>query len=58
MRGVLEIVFEIVLAIVGAVFFGSLAVALGALGIGCTVAGSCWGFSRWRRRDRRARDGK
>ena len=34
----------------GAVFFGSLAVALGAVGIGCVVFGSCWSFLGWRRR--------
>ena len=50
MRDALEIFLEIVLAIMGAVFFGSLAVALGAVGIGCVVFGSCWSFLGWRRR--------
>ena len=50
MRDVLEIFLEIILAIMGAVFFGSLTVALGALGLGCAVFGSCWTFLGWRRR--------
>ena len=50
MRDALEIFLEIVLAIMGAVFFGSLAVALGAVGFGCVVFGSCWSFLGWRRR--------
>ena len=50
MRDVLEIFLEIILAIAGAVFFGSAAVALGALGLGCVVFGSCWSFLGWRRR--------
>ena len=50
MRDVLEIFVEIILAIMGAVFFGSLTVALGALGLGCVVFGSCWSFVGWRRR--------
>jgi ABC-type uncharacterized transport system permease subunit len=55
MRDVLGIVIEIILAIVGAVFFGSLVVALGALAIGCVVAGGCWGVvSRQRRRSAQA----
>lgn len=55
MRDVLGIVLEIILAIVGAVFFGSLVVALGAFALGCVVFGSCWGWaSRRRRRAARA----
>lgn len=50
MRDGLEIFVEIILAIMGAVFFGSLTVALGALGLGCVVFGSCWTFLGWRRR--------
>jgi len=50
MRDGLEIFVEIVLAIMGAVFFGSLAVAIGAVGIGCVLFGSCWSFLGWRRR--------
>ncbi|HLV07800.1 MAG TPA: hypothetical protein VKY80_09020 [Croceibacterium sp.] len=50
MRGGLEIFLEIILAIAGAVFFGSAIVALGAVGIGCLVFGSCWSFLGWRRR--------
>ena len=50
MRDVLEIFLEIVLAIMGAVFFGSAVVGLAAVAIGCVVFGSCWGFLGWRRR--------
>jgi hypothetical protein len=54
---VLDIFLEIVLAIAGAVFFGSLTVALGALGLGCVLFGSCWSFLGWRkRRAARARE--
>jgi hypothetical protein len=47
---VLEIFLEIILAIAGAVFFGSAAVALGAVAIGCIVCGGCWSFLGWRKR--------
>jgi hypothetical protein len=50
MRDVLEIFLEVILAIMGAVFFGSLTVALGALGLGCALFGSCWSFLGWRKR--------
>ena len=50
MRDVLEIFVEIILAIAGAVFFGSLAVAIGAVALGCALFGSCWSFLGWRRR--------
>ena len=50
MRGGLEIFLEIILAIAGAVFFGSAVVALVVIAIGCMVFGSCWGFIGWRRR--------
>lgn len=50
MRDGLEIFLEIILAIAGAVFFGSAAVAIGAVGIGCVLFGSCWGFLGWRKR--------
>jgi len=49
-RDGLEIFVEIILAIAGAVFFGSLTVAIGAVAIGCVVFGSCWSFLGWRRR--------
>jgi len=49
-RDALEIFLEIILAIAGAVFFGSLAVAIGAVAIGCVVFGSCWSLIGWRRR--------
>jgi hypothetical protein len=56
-RDVLEIFLEVILAIMGAVFFGSLTVALGALGLGCVLFGSCWSFLGWRkRRAARSRD--
>jgi UDP-N-acetylmuramyl pentapeptide phosphotransferase/UDP-N-acetylglucosamine-1-phosphate transferase len=49
-RDGLEIFLEIILAIAGAVFFGSAVVAMGAVGIGCVLFGSCWGFLGWRKR--------
>ncbi len=49
MRDALDIFFEIIVAIAGAVFFSSLAVGLGALALGCAVTGGCWTFLRWRR---------
>ena len=50
MRDGLEIFLEVILAIMGAVFFGSLTVAIVAAGIGCVLFGSCWSFLGWRRR--------
>ena len=50
MKSALEIFVEIVLAIFGAVFFGSAVVAIVVFAIGCAVFGSCWGFMGWRRR--------
>ena len=50
MRDGLEIFIEVILAIAGAVFFGSLAVALVAVGVGCVLFGGCWSFLGWRRR--------
>lgn len=50
MRDSLEIFLEIILAIAGAVFFGSAVVALVAVAIGCVVFGGCWSFLGWRRR--------
>ena len=50
MRDGLEIFLEVILAIMGAVFFGSLTVAIVAVGIGCVLFGSCWGFLGWRRK--------
>jgi len=57
MRGVLDILLEIIVAIAGAVFFGSLAVAAGVLLVGCALFGGCWTWLGWRRRRAaRARD--
>ena len=56
MKDVLEIFFDIILAIAGAVFFGSLAVAIAAVALGCAVFGSCWGFLGWRRRRGQRKD--
>ena len=50
MRDVLEIFIEIVLAIAGAVVFGSAVIALGVVGVGCVLWGGCWSFLGWRRR--------
>ena len=50
MRDGLEIFLEIILAIMGAVFFGSLTVAIVAVAIGCVLFGSCWSFLGWRRK--------
>jgi hypothetical protein len=58
MRDVLDILLEIILAIAGAVFFGSLAVVAVALVIGCAVFGGCWTWLGWRRRRRAARTRK
>jgi hypothetical protein len=49
-RDGLEIFLEVILAIIGAVFFGSLTVAIVAVGIGCVLFGSCWSFLGWRKR--------
>jgi hypothetical protein len=50
MNAALDIFFQIILGIAGAVFFGSLVVGGAAFGIGCALFGSCWGFFGWRRR--------
>jgi hypothetical protein len=50
MKDALEIFLEIVLAVVGAVFFGSVTIAAIAFGLGCLVFGSCWSFLGWRKR--------
>lgn len=50
MRDVLQIFIEIILAIAGAVFFGSATVAIAALALGCLAFGGCWSFLGWRRR--------
>ena len=58
MKGGLEIFVDVVLAIFGTVFFGSVVVAAAAFGFGCVVFGSCWGFVGWRRRRARRRQGQ
>ena len=50
MRDALEVFFEIILALPGAVAVATLIVGGGLLVIGCVVFGSCWGFLGWRRR--------
>ena len=50
MKSGLEIFVDIVLAIFGTVFFGSLIVGIVAFGVGCAVFGSCWTWFGWRRR--------
>ena len=55
MRGGLEIFFEIILALTGAVAFATLIVGGSLIALGCVLFGSCWTFLGWRRRraDRR-----
>lgn len=55
MKDVLDIFFEVVVAIAGAVFFGSAVVGLAVLALGCVLFGGCAGWFGWRRR-RTARD--
>jgi hypothetical protein len=50
MKDALQIFVEIVLAVVGAVFFGSLTIAAIAFGVGCLLFGSCWSWLGWRKR--------
>ena len=50
MKGAVDIFLQIVLAIFGAVFFGSVTVALAAFVVGCAVFGTCWTVFGWRRR--------
>jgi hypothetical protein len=49
-RDVLGIFLEIIVALAGAVAFGSVVIALGVAGFGCLVWGGCRGFLGWRRR--------
>ena len=50
MKSVIEVFFEILLALTGAVAFAALVVGGGLLVLGCLVFGSCWGFLGWRKR--------
>jgi hypothetical protein len=50
MKDALEVFFEIILALTGAVAFATLIVGGALLALGCAVFGSCWGFLGWRKR--------
>lgn len=50
MRSVLEVFWELVLAITGAVAFSALAVAGAAFAIGCATVGCTWTWRSWRKR--------
>jgi hypothetical protein len=50
MTDVLEIFFEIILALTGAVAVAALIVGGALLALGCVVFGSCWSFLGWRKR--------
>jgi hypothetical protein len=50
MRGALEVFFEIILALTGAVAFATLIVGGSLIALGCAVFGGCWTFLGWRRR--------
>ena len=56
MRDALEVFFEIILALTGAVAFATLIVGGALLALGCIVFGSCWGFLGWRKRRAARRD--
>jgi hypothetical protein len=49
-RDALEVFFEIILALTGAVAFATLIVGGALLALGCVVFGSCWSFLGWRKR--------
>jgi hypothetical protein len=49
-KDALEVFFEIILALTGAVAFATLIVGGALLGLGCLLFGSCWGFLGWRKR--------
>lgn len=50
MRGVLEVFWELVLALTGAVAFSALLVAGAAFGLGCLAFGCTCTWRSWRRR--------
>lgn len=50
MRDVLEVFFEIILALTGAVAFATLIVGGSLIALGCLLFGGCWTFLGWRRR--------
>ncbi|MEO6152392.1 MAG: hypothetical protein ABIT09_12900 [Croceibacterium sp.] len=50
MKDAVDIFLQIVLAIFGAVFFGSVFVALAAFMVGCLIFGAGWTWLGWHRR--------
>ena len=50
MRDALEVFFEIILALTGAVAFATLIVGGSLIGLGCLLFGSCWSLFGWRKR--------
>ena len=57
MKDALEVFFEIILALTGALAFATLILGGALLAIGCAVFGSCWGFLGWRKRRAGRRSG-
>ena len=50
MRDALEVFFEIILALTGAVAFATLIVGGSLLALGCLLFGGCWSLLGWRKR--------
>ena len=53
MKSAVDIFLQVVLAIFGAVFFGSVVVALAAFVVGCAIFGACWIWFGWHQRHKR-----